>query len=342
MKDDKTPTNIAQHRSKKQGKKDPLAAKSFKEQVDAEKHNLRVARDHFAAKGGESGDRLASFFEKMALSHEAKQKKDNLDLGLPEDFFYDIETGFDYIKYWEENSPEVLEMRQKALDWDEQEEDWYDIARWLGVSWNVVSILVEAEHMGKPLKQILEESAARKTELAKQEPRSAFSYDRQNLFRRMSKADDLYAGGNYQEAADEYKQAAESYRRLGGRMQQEINEAKSESSRRYRDLSVLQDWMSKFRKPRKLPVKVLGLTEERLWKILADLQEKPEHKDVFDVIYDRLQREGELMTLRGRERGMYLGLFGLTEYPRKGFMRPDQELLVEAVLEKFHRAEDER
>jgi len=335
MKDDKTPTNIAQHRSKKQGRKDVLAAKSFKEQVDTEKHNLRVFRDHFAAKGGESGDRLASFFERMALSHEAKQKKDNLDLGLPEDFFYDLETGFNYIKYWEENSPEVLEMRQKALDWDEQEEDWYDIARWLDVSWNVVSILVEAEHMGKPLKQVLEESAARKAELAKQEPRSAFSYDRQSLFRRMSKADELYENGNYKEAADEYKQAAESYRRLGGRMQQEINEAKSQSSSTYRELSVLRDWMKRFRKPRKLPVTVLGLTEERLWKIIADLQEKSELKDVFELIYDKLQREGELMTLRSRERGMYLGLFGLGSYPRQGVLRIEQELLVEAVESAF-------
>ena len=337
MKDDKTPTNIAQHRSKKQGKKDPLGAKSFKEQIDTDKHNLRVARDHFAAKGSESGDRLASLFEKMALSHEAMKKKDNLDLGLPEDFFYDLETGFDYIKYWEENSPEVLEMRQKALDWDEQEEDWYDIARWLGVSWNVVSILVEAEHMGKPLKQVLEESAARKAELAKQEPRSAFSYDRQSLFRRMSKADELYEGESYQEAADEYKQAAESYRRLGGRMQQEINEAKAESSRTYRELSVLRDWMSKFRNPRKLPIKVVGLTEERLWKILADLQEKPELKDVFDLIYDRLQREGELMTIRGRGRAMYLGLFGLSEYPWRGMVRPEHELLIESIIDSHSR-----
>jgi len=336
MKDDKTPTNIAKHRSKKQGKKDPLGAKSFKEKIDTEKHNLRVARDHFAGKGGESGDRLASFFERMALSHEAKEKKDNLDLGLPEDFFYDIEKGFDYVKYWEENSPEVLELRQKVLDWDEQEEDWYDIARWLGVSWNVVSILVEAEHLGKPLKQILEESAARKAELAKQESRSAFNYDRQNLFRRMNKADELYEGERYQEAADEYRQVAESYRRLGGRMQEEINKAKAESSRRYRNLSVLQDWMSKFRKPKKLPAKVLGLTEERLWRIISNLQEKPELNEVFDVIYDRLQREGELMTLRGRERGMYLGLFGLGRLPMSFRLRPDHELLIEEVLSEHN------
>lgn len=337
MKDDKTPTNIAQHRSKRQGKKDPLAANSFNEKIDTEKHNLRVARDQFAAKGGETGDRLASFFENMALSHEARQKKDNLDLGLPEDFFYDIETGFDYVKYWQENSPEVLEMRQKALDWDEQEEDWYDIARWLGVSWNVVSTLVEAEHFAKSLEQKLEENAARKAELAKQEPRSAFSYDRQSLFRRMSKADDLYAGGNYQEAADEYKQAAESYRRLGGRMQQEINEAKAESSRTYRELSVLRDWMGKFREPKKLPVKVLGLTEERLWKILADLQEKPELKDVFDLIYDRLQREGELMTVRNRTKGMFLGLFGLSEHSRAGFLKPEHDLLIEFIIDEHGR-----
>ena len=116
-----------------------------------------------------------------------------------------------------------------------------------------------------------------------------------------------------------------------------INEAKAESSRTYRELSVLRDWMSKFRKPRKLSFKVLGLNEERLWKIIADLREKPELKNVFELIYDRLQREGELMTLRGRERGMYRGMFGLSEYPWRGMVRPEHELLIESIIDSHSR-----
>ena len=82
---------------------------------------------------------------------------------------------------------------------------------------------------------------------------------------------------------------------------------------------------------------IQGLTEERLWKILADLQKKPELKDIFELIYDRLQREGELMTLRGREHRMYLGLFGLSEYPWRGLLRPEHELLIESIIDSHSR-----
>jgi hypothetical protein len=164
--------------------------------------------------------------------------------------------------------------------------------------------------------------------------KSIVDYDRKALFHILAVAEAEYERGNYKNAADSFRSAAESYRKIGGVMQKELLDERSAKHTLVMVRDVQAGWIKKFRRPQKPPIGIDGLTEALLWNIVSDLQKNPLYDFYFEYQYNQMLQQGDIMTWKRRAQRRWLSIFGFTRPGRSVELSIAEEVIAELVLEK--------
>lgn len=167
--------------------------------------------------------------------------------------------------------------------------------------------------------------------------RSAIDYDRKGLFALLSKAEEMYLKQDYKESANHFREAATSYRRVGGLIQKEFVDLQTKYQAVEHKTLIQTHWLRSFRRPQVAPITINGLAREHLWEAIDELQDDPVYERCFEHQRLILIQQGDIMTWKHKARHRWEAIFGL-EYSKTTIkLSVAEEIICEKLCNTYFR-----
>ncbi len=151
-------------------------------------------------------------------------------------------------------------------------------------------------------------------------------YDRKGLFTLMAKADAAFLDDRTELGLEMMKHAAECYRRVAAKMQEELASHRSQVRTYQEELAVWSIWSRRFREVREIPVKS-SLSREELWRIFDEI-EQSDSRETSLVLGFWKSRIGGPNQIRNRLET----IFGFKHFSSRRTLSHEEDLLVDEIL----------